>query len=98
MSQYEKIIKRMIRDTQKWWLPQDFMQEHPTHPLFVGYEASARLSELAKLYPEMIESEKQGKYLARRFNPTGVKQCYERLSIELKVLLSGYLKSELTLF
>lgn len=48
-----------------WFLPQDFMQSQ-LGDKFVGYEASARLSELASKYPEMIESRRNGKYIARR--------------------------------
>lgn len=91
-----------MRDTpsKEWWYPQDFMQEHPSHPLFVGYEASARLSELAKLYPEMIESKKDGKYTVRKLVWSKVHLCYQRMPIELKVLLMDCLKADknLTLF
>lgn len=74
MTQYEKIIKAMRSNPQKiWWLPQDFMQ-YSMGELFVGYEASARLSELAKLYPKFIESQRQGKYMARRF-------CFENVNL-----------------
>jgi len=76
--------------SKEWWYPHDFMQEHPSHPLFVGYEASARLSELAKYYPEMIESKKEGKYTVRKLVRNGIYLCYERLPIELKVLLMDY--------
>ena len=65
MTQHEKILNHMKSDPTRWWLPQDFMKNE-LGDLFVGYEASARLSELAKLYPNMIESKRQGKYMARR--------------------------------
>lgn len=66
LTQYQKILTLMVRDkTGKWFLPQDFMHDH-LGKYFVGYEASARLSELAKKYPEMIENQHQGKYIARR--------------------------------
>lgn len=65
MTQHEKILKHMATEPDRWWLPQDFMRPE-LGELFVGYEASARLSELAKLYPDKIESRRQGKYMARR--------------------------------
>jgi hypothetical protein len=66
LSQQQKLVKWMfIHRHKKWWLPTDFM-EKDMGECFVGYEASARLSELAKAHPDMIESEKQGKFVARR--------------------------------
>lgn len=66
MSQYQKILYRMAkRPNKEWWLPQDFITDDNGF-VYVGYEASARLSELAKRYPEMIASQPQGKYLARK--------------------------------
>lgn len=63
-TQHDKIIEKMLSFPKiEWWKPQDFMQDDKW---FVGYEASARLSELAKMYPEMIESKQDGKYKARR--------------------------------
>ncbi len=48
-----------------WFYPPDFMEESLRN-LFVGYEASARFSELAKEYPDLIESRRRGKYFERR--------------------------------
>lgn len=64
-TQHQKILELMAGDPKRWWLASDFMQPG-LGELFVGYEASARLSELAKLYPDKIESQQQGKYIARR--------------------------------
>lgn len=52
------------RNHQEWFFPQDFMQPH-LGELFVGYEASARLSELASDYG-FIESKREGKYMVRK--------------------------------
>jgi len=67
----------MATDPTRWWLPQDFMRPE-LGELFVGYEASARLSELAKLYPEKIESKRQGKYMARRLIVSKPKPVIEK--------------------
>ena len=54
------------RMDQEWFLPHHFMQttlgDH-----FVGYEASARLSELAKRF-KWIVSERDGKYMKRKID------------------------------
>lgn len=62
-TQHEKILEVMSTDPGRWWLPHDFMQPDLAEN-FVGYEASARLSELAKM--GKLESKRDGKYIARR--------------------------------
>lgn len=70
MTQHQKIVFRMLHGRKdRWWLPQDFMQ---SGEYFVGYEASARLSELAAEYPEMIETRQEGKQFARRIKTENV--------------------------
>lgn len=66
MKQIEKVLVGLIRAKGEWMLPVDFMRPE-SGELFVGYEASARLSEAAKLYPGLIESKQQGRFKARRF-------------------------------
>lgn len=66
MKQVEKIVTLMCHNKQRtWFYPPDFMKPE-LGPYFVGYEASARLSELASKYPDMIESLRKGKYVYRR--------------------------------
>lgn len=68
-TQRDKIIEGMAADKAKvWWYPPDFMQSDAN---FVGYEASARMSELQKEYPEMVETRRaeaprDAKYKERR--------------------------------
>lgn len=70
LTQHQKIVARMVqkRHEQTWFFAKDFMP--PTidlsHAYCVGYEATARFSELANDYPDMIESVKEGKYVKRR--------------------------------
>lgn len=73
MTQYQKILKVMIRGGDRWYFPQDFMQKN-LGPCFVGYEASARLSELAKKYPDVFISERDGKYMKRRLDREALKK------------------------
>jgi len=51
---------------------------------FVGYEASARLSELAHDYPEMIETKQDGKYKVRRIKTENVDQWLPLLPREIR--------------
>lgn len=67
-SQHQKILNVMKTDPTRWWLPQDFMRPE-LGDNFVGYEASARLSELAK--EGKLDSQRQGKYMARRLKSDG---------------------------
>lgn len=68
MSQYQKILKVMLSNpAQEWWLPQDFMRSN-LGECFVGYEASARLSELRNKYPSLFFGEKQGRFFATKLN------------------------------
>lgn len=54
----------------------DFMQPN-MGDLFVGYEASARLSELG-LHTYMIESRREGKYMARRFRFENIEEVLRK--------------------
>lgn len=86
-TQYQKIITLMARYPQKeWWLPSDFMQDTLDY-LFVGYEASARLSELARQYPDMIATQQQGKYKARRLCFESIDQWLPLLAKDLRYAL-----------
>ena len=65
MKQYDIILKAMLTNKDVvWWYAKNFQQD----PYFVGYEASARMSELANMYPEIIISEKDGRFRTLRIN------------------------------
>lgn len=84
MTQYQKILTIMLRNPNKdWWYPYDFMRGDLGN-LFVGYEASARLSELATNYPDMLESKRAGKYIVRRMRYQNYKNFIDGLPNELK--------------
>ncbi len=96
LTQYEKIIHTMLSvDKEKvggWFYPPDFMP--PTisisHPHFVGYEASARFSELAKKYPEMIESRRDGKYFYRRIKVENIGNFFPTIPESFKQIFAKY--------
>ena len=59
MSQYEIILKAMLNNKNKvWWTASDFQQgDH-----FVGYEATARMSELLNKHSNIIIPGKEGRF------------------------------------
>jgi hypothetical protein len=63
-TQQEKVLAIMQSDPAKWWLPHEIMSAGAATNNFVGYEASARMSELGKM--GKLESKRSGKYMARR--------------------------------
>lgn len=89
-SQHQKILGYMIkvqRDTpEAWFLPHHFMQPE-VGAYFVGYEASARLSELAKEYPHLIESQRDGKYIKRRLKMDQLLPKLHLLSKDLRYVV-----------
>lgn len=65
MKQYDIILKAMLtRKDVKWWYAKDFQHD----PYFVGYEASPRMSELARMYPDILVSERDGRFRTLRVN------------------------------
>lgn len=86
LTQQEKVFTLMCDG--KWHLPADFMQSN-LGELFVGYEASARFSELAKLYPDAIESRPEGKYIQRRLRTERVNHWYHLLTRDLQKIVEA---------
>lgn len=65
MKQYDIILKAMLNNKdKKEWKATDFQKE----PYFVGYEASPRMSELAKMYPDLINTGKDGRFRTLSIN------------------------------
>lgn len=81
------------KGTKEWYLPQDFMRPYQGE-LFVGYEASARLSELGSKYKDLIESKRDGKYVARRirWERSDIKDVINSLPMELSFVMLKNLK------
>lgn len=95
MTQEQKILTLMIRRrSQEWFLPQDFMKSF-LGDLFVGYEASARLSRLNSKYPFLFESRWEGKQIVRRFRFENINEILERCPVELVIFLRNELKISL---
>jgi hypothetical protein len=67
-AQHIKIFKKMAErhaNGTEWHVASDFVMDAQGN-VFVGYEASARLSELAKDFPHVIETRWRGKFKERR--------------------------------
>lgn len=59
MKQKEKVLKSMLdHPNKKVWYAKDFQQGE----FFIGYEASARMSEVQEEYKEIVISGKDGRY------------------------------------
>lgn len=63
MRQYDIILKAMLQEDKKW-IASDFQSGKN----FVGYEASARMSELVKMYPDLFIVSKVGRFRALEIN------------------------------
>jgi len=93
LTQHQKIVAKMSKYKARiWWLPPDFMRADPE--FFVGYEASARLSELQREYPSAFESRKEGKYLARRMVFETMDQWLPSMPKNLQSIIKKYYKGD----
>ncbi len=65
LTQCDVILKVMIENRgRKDWTAKDFQSgEH-----FVGYEASARMSDLIRLYPDLLIVGKEGRFRTLSIN------------------------------
>ena len=65
MKQYDIILSAMINNkNKKEWKATDFQKE----PYFVGYEASARMSELYDMYSELLIKGQNGRFRTLSIN------------------------------
>jgi len=65
-TQCDFILKTMYenKDNKKVWYAKDFQHE----PYFVGYEASARMSDLVRMYPQIFIVGKDGRFRTLELN------------------------------
>jgi hypothetical protein len=66
LTQCQKILKIMYDyiDSDKEWYGKDFQHE----PHFIGYEASARMSDLKRMYPQIFIEGRKGRFRTLRLN------------------------------
>lgn len=79
LTQHQKILITMARgEPSKFWRASDFMAQGMGE-LFVGYEASARLSDLNRNYPGIFEIKNDGKYRTCRLRREDVNSWWSSL-------------------
>lgn len=76
----ETILKALIENPTKTFTAKDFMDGK----YFIGYEASARMSEIARLYFEILEIGKEG-----RFRTLRLRQDNQSRINEIKKMLAN---------
>lgn len=92
LTQHQKIIAMMCKNhTKEWWLPTDFMK-FEAGEFFVGYEASARLSELQNNYPYIFETRQAGRFKERRLRFDTGKDWYNDAPQWMQVVIKRYYK------
>ena len=66
LTQCQKILNYMWneRDGKKVWYGKDFQHE----PYFIGYEATARMSDLLRMYPQIFIARKDGRFRTLELN------------------------------
>lgn len=82
-TQMSKIISVMIRNkSQQWFMAGDFQEPKIKlgDRMFVGWEASARMSDLLRMYPEMVEVSHKGKYRYLRFRFENTVEMFKTLT------------------
>lgn len=94
LSQHQKIVAKMCSfPSKEWWLPTDFMKQDE---FFVGYEASARLSELQRNYPDIFETRPAGKYKERRMRFEHGKEWFSQAPKDIQQMIRKYYKNEVS--
>lgn len=66
LTQCQKILNYMWneKDNKKVWYGKDFQHE----PYFIGYEATARMSDLLRMYPQIFIARKDGRFRTLELN------------------------------
>ena len=79
MSQCDIILKAMLENKwKKEWKATDFQ----FGKYFVGYEATARMSDLLRMYPDLVIAGKDGRFrtLSINWNCKEIKEFKKRLN------------------
>ena len=80
-SQINTILTAMFEEKDRWFIASDFQKGK----YFVGYEASARMSDIKRMYPDLFEVKKIDRFRAMKVNTKQVElmeQIKEKLEIE----------------
>lgn len=83
MKQYDTIISALLQNPNKEFTAKDFQKGQ----YFIGYEATARMSELAMMYPDAIKVGKDGRFRTLKLNTENkdaVKELEDKLYESIK--------------
>jgi hypothetical protein len=81
MSQCDIILKAMLENKhKKIWKATDFL----SGKYFVGYEATARMSDLLRMYPDLVIAGKDGRFrtLSINWKCKNIKEFEKRLNVK----------------
>jgi hypothetical protein len=87
LTQHEKILVIMFKNykqnnnSSKFWRASDFQKE--LYGIFVGYEATARMSELYKKCPSAFEVRTNERFRELRFKFEEARLIYDKLGYNL---------------
>ena len=74
LTQCDTILKALLlNENKKNWTAKDFQDGE----FFVGYEATARMSELSKKYPNLLIVGKSGRFRTLSLNLENIKEINE---------------------
>lgn len=92
LTQKQKILKIMCRQPNKWFFPYEFMKPS-LGPLFVGYKAPTRISEMHKDISTLFEKKFDDKYMQRKLNIKQINSWYSMLPDNLKQIIDDAIAS-----
>lgn len=87
LTSHQKIVAIMANNREKeWWYAKDIINLGEGD-YYVGYEATARMSELVRKFPDMFESQGDGKYIKRRVRWEYMEQWFNDLPTEYRHII-----------
>lgn len=70
-TQVLKVLRNMARTPSKeWWYAPDFQRPNMPSDLYVGYEATARISDVIREYPSLLDVKRDGRFRYVKLRPT----------------------------
>ena len=86
-SAHEKLVGLFIeKRNQKIWFRASDLQGGSNPRFYVGYEATARISELVRDIPAMFENRRDGRFMERRVRYEAINEWWSLLPSTMKVL------------
>jgi hypothetical protein len=87
LTSHQKIVAIMANNREKTWYFAKDIINLGEGDYYVGYEATARLSELVRKFPDMFESMGEGKYIKRRIRWEAMSEWFEDLPTEYRHII-----------